>query len=53
MTSRRSLKESWRARKDRPILSWMKKRKRSKHDSTIQGKNILKSETKAAVSKNQ
>jgi hypothetical protein len=28
MKSRRSLKESWRARKDRPILSWKKKRKR-------------------------
>jgi hypothetical protein len=30
MKSRRSLKESWRARKDRPILSWKKKRKRSR-----------------------
>jgi hypothetical protein len=28
MRSRRSSKESWRAREDRPILSWKKKRKR-------------------------
>jgi hypothetical protein len=28
MRSRRSWKESWRARRGRPILSWKKKRKR-------------------------